>query len=246
MIGRGAPDEPVSSQQSPRRPGDRSQDRGRGYVGVKIVSVFPGNAERGRPSVSGVYLLMSGQSGEPLALIDGQALTLWRTAAASALAATYLARHDSSRLLMVGAGALAPYLIAAHAAVRPIREVLIWNRHGERAEKLAARLAGRRYSAAATTDLEGAVRGAEGVAHVYLFGSVARDEAAEDSDVDLFIIAPSKERFFQRMATVRRLIRDLRNGLPVAPIVLTAKELEKRQEARDPFIEEVLSTGIPL
>jgi ornithine cyclodeaminase/alanine dehydrogenase-like protein (mu-crystallin family) len=133
----------------------------RGYVGVKVVSVFPGNAERGRPSVSGVYLLMAGRSGEPLALIDGQALTLWRTAAASALAASYLARHDSSRLLMVGAGALAPYLIEAHAAVRPIREVLIWNRHAERADKLAARLAGRRYTVAATEDLEGAVGGAD-------------------------------------------------------------------------------------
>jgi ornithine cyclodeaminase/alanine dehydrogenase-like protein (mu-crystallin family) len=133
----------------------------RGYVGVKVVSVFPGNAERGRPSVSGVYLLMAGKSGEPLALIDGQALTLWRTAAASALAASYLARHDSARLLMVGAGALAPYLIEAHAAVRPIREVLIWNRHAERADKLAARLAGRRYTVAATGDLEGAVGGAD-------------------------------------------------------------------------------------
>ena len=81
---------------------------------------------------------------------------------------------------------------------------------------------------------------------VILFGSYATGEAGEDSDVDLFIIAPTKERFFQRMATVRRLIRDLRNGLPVAPIVLTAKELEKRRAAEDPFIEEVLDTGIPL
>lgn len=134
---------------------------GRGYVGVKIVSVFPGNAEHGRPALSGIYLLMAGRSGEPLALIDGQALTLWRTAAASALAASYLARHDSSRLLMVGAGALAPYLIEAYATVRPISEVLIWNRHLERAEKLAARLAGRRYTVAATAELEEAVRGAD-------------------------------------------------------------------------------------
>ncbi len=81
---------------------------------------------------------------------------------------------------------------------------------------------------------------------VILFGSYARGDATDDSDVDLFIIAPTKERFFQRMATVRRLIRDLRNGLPVAPIVLTAKELEKRKAAEDPFIEEVLTAGIPL
>ena len=81
---------------------------------------------------------------------------------------------------------------------------------------------------------------------VILFGSYARGEATEDSDIDLFIVAPTKERFFQRMATVRRLIRDLRNGLPVAPIVLTAKELEKRKKAEDPFVEEILVAGIPL
>jgi uncharacterized protein len=81
---------------------------------------------------------------------------------------------------------------------------------------------------------------------VILFGSYARGATTQDSDVDLFIIAPTKEGFFQRMATVRRLIRDLRNGLPVAPIVLTAKELKKRQAAEDPFVEEVLETGIPL
>lgn len=81
---------------------------------------------------------------------------------------------------------------------------------------------------------------------VILFGSYATGDATEDSDIDLFIIAPTKEPFFQRMATVRRLIRDLRKGLPVAPIVLTAKELEKRQAAEDPFIEEILGTGIPL
>ncbi|OGQ84063.1 MAG: hypothetical protein A3F90_14840 [Deltaproteobacteria bacterium RIFCSPLOWO2_12_FULL_60_19] len=81
---------------------------------------------------------------------------------------------------------------------------------------------------------------------VILFGSYARGAPTQDSDVDLFIIAPTKERFFHRMATVRRLIRDLRQGLPVAPIVLTAKELAKRRAAQDPFIEEVLETGIPL
>jgi ornithine cyclodeaminase len=133
----------------------------RGYAGVKIVSVFPDNASRDRATVSGVYLLMSGQSGEPLALIDGKSLTLWRTAAASALAASYLARQDAHRLLMVGAGALAPYLIDAHAAVRPLREVLVWNRTTGAAESLAARMAGRKFSIAATTDLESAVRGAD-------------------------------------------------------------------------------------
>ncbi|WP_128290414.1 ornithine cyclodeaminase family protein [Afifella aestuarii] len=133
----------------------------RGYVGVKIVTVFPDNASRGKAAVAGVYLLFSGKSGEPLAVIDGSALTVWRTAAASALAASYLARPDAKRLLMVGAGALAPYLIEAHAAVRPIEEVLIWNRRPEKAERLAERLRPRRYRPHFTEDLEGAVRGAD-------------------------------------------------------------------------------------
>lgn len=81
---------------------------------------------------------------------------------------------------------------------------------------------------------------------VILFGSYATGKASEDSDVDLFIVAPTKERFFERMATVRRLIRDLRRGLAVAPIVLTANELEKRKKLGDPFILSILKTGIPL
>jgi len=133
----------------------------RGYIGVKIVSVFPDNSSRERATVSGVYLLMSGNSGEPLALIDGKSLTLWRTAAASALAASYLARQDAHRLLMVGAGALAPYLIDAHAAVRPIRQVLVWNRSAEAAGRLVARMTGREFTITAITDLESAVRGAD-------------------------------------------------------------------------------------
>ncbi|MBZ8133583.1 ornithine cyclodeaminase family protein [Afifella sp. IM 167] len=142
----------------------------RGYVGVKVATVFPGNAAHGRPAVAGVYLLFSGRRGEPLAVIDGSALTLWRTAAASALAASYLARSDASRMLMVGSGALAPYLIEAHAAIRPISDVLVWNRRHDKAVRLAQRLKGRRYSAAATEDLEGAVRGADIVSCATLSG----------------------------------------------------------------------------
>jgi ornithine cyclodeaminase len=132
----------------------------KGYTGVKIVSVVPDNAVRSLPSVVGAYLLMSGESGVPLALLDGQALTLWRTAAASALASSYLSRPDANRLLMVGAGALSAYLIRAHCAVRPIEHVLIWNRNRARAEKLASKLSDLDVKIAVTEDLEGAVRGA--------------------------------------------------------------------------------------
>jgi len=81
---------------------------------------------------------------------------------------------------------------------------------------------------------------------VILFGSYAKGEATMDSDVDILVIAPTKERFFERMATVRGLIRDLRNGLPIAPIVLTAEEVEKRIKIGDQFIREIVKKGIAL
>lgn len=81
---------------------------------------------------------------------------------------------------------------------------------------------------------------------IILFGSYARGEATEHSDVDILVIAPTTERFFQRAATVKRLIRDLRNGLPVAPIVLTQEEIEKRLRIKDQFIETILEEGVEL
>jgi len=141
------------------RAGDMSGRRG--YIGVKVQSVFPDNRRAGVPSLTGVYILMSGRTGEPLGLLDAPTLTAWRTAATSALAASYLARQDAERLLVVGAGALVPHLIKAHAAVRPICNILIWNRTAATAEKLAKRLSRPEMKVAATSDLEGAVRGAD-------------------------------------------------------------------------------------
>ncbi|HST94127.1 MAG TPA: ornithine cyclodeaminase family protein [Microvirga sp.] len=132
-----------------------------GHVGVKIVTVFPENGARNLPSVLGTYLLMEGATGEPRAALDGSRLTVWRTAAASALAARYLARPEASRMAMVGAGSLAPFLIRAHASQRPIREVSLWNHRPERAESLAAELRAEGLPVTAVTDLEGAVRQAD-------------------------------------------------------------------------------------
>lgn len=135
--------------------------RGGGPLGVKVVSVYPDNPGRGLPSVIGLYLLFDGTTGQPRAILDGVELTLRRTAAASALAARFLARPDAARLLMVGAGALAPHLIRAHRLVRPIREVMIWNRSPGRARALAERLAGEGIPCRAVDDLEGAARVAD-------------------------------------------------------------------------------------
>ena len=133
-------------------------------LGAKLVTVFPGNerAGQGLPSVQAVYVLFDGEDGRPLACIDGTALTLRKTAADSALGTRYLAREGARRMLMVGAGALAPHLVAAHRAVRPdIGDVAIWNRTPERAERLAATLAGQGVPARATRDLEGSAREAD-------------------------------------------------------------------------------------
>ncbi|MDI6752024.1 MAG: nucleotidyltransferase domain-containing protein [bacterium] len=81
---------------------------------------------------------------------------------------------------------------------------------------------------------------------VILFGSYARGEESADSDVDLLIVAYTQERFFQRMAQVRGLVRDLRKGLPLAPIVLTHNELKKRIGIGDQFIKEIIEKGVNL
>jgi ornithine cyclodeaminase len=159
----------------------------RPFLGVKIVSVYPGNAARGLASVLGSYLLMDGATGAPLAVIDGQALTLWRTAAASALAASCLARPDARRMLMVGAGALAPFLVEAHASVRPLAEVAVWARRPEQAEALAAKLVGRAFSVRAVSDLEAAVREADVISCATLAGEplVKGEWLAEGAHLDL-------------------------------------------------------------
>jgi ornithine cyclodeaminase len=109
----------------------------------------------------GTYLLMEGATGAPLAALDGARLTLWRTAAASALAASHLASPGAARMVMVGAGALAPFLIRAHGSVRPIESVALWNHRPERAQALAAELAAQGLPVRAVDDLEAAVREAD-------------------------------------------------------------------------------------
>ena len=135
------------------------------HIGVKTVTVHPDNPTHEptspRPSVQGVYLLLDGRTGAPRALIDGPALTARRTAAASALASRFLSRPDSRRLVMVGTGRLAPDLIAAHCAERPIAHVAVWGRNPDKAQEIARRLAGQDYDIEACTDLPAAIGAAD-------------------------------------------------------------------------------------
>jgi ornithine cyclodeaminase len=127
-------------------------------IGVKLVTVMPGKDSR---SVSAVYVLFDGVSGVPLAMMDGEEITARRTAGASALAATHLARADASHLVMIGSGRQSAGLVAAHASVRPIRRVTIWSRTCGQADHAAKMHRAEGLNATATDDLEAAVREAD-------------------------------------------------------------------------------------
>lgn len=141
-----------------RAPGAAEAGR---YMGVKSVTVFPDNDTRGKPAVLGTYLLLSAETGDTLAVMDATRLTVWRTAAASALASRSLSRPDATRMLMVGAGALAPFLVRAHRSVRSIADVVVWNRSAARAQALVADLAKDGIAATIAADLEQAVAQAD-------------------------------------------------------------------------------------
>ncbi len=111
-------------------------------IGVKAFTYLPDNPAK-NPGFQSLYsqiLLFDRQTGAPQALVDGTSVTYWRTAAVSALAADYLARKDSSRLLVMGTGNLAPFMALAHASVRPIREIRVWGRSAAKCEQVCRQI----------------------------------------------------------------------------------------------------------
>ncbi len=124
---------------------------------TKLVTVIPSAPH----TVQASLLVLDRASGRPLALLDGEALTLRRTAATSALVATKLA-PDAGRLLIVGSGRLATWMARAHFALLPrIEQVQVWGRDAGKAQALAHTLAGEGLPATAATALEPAVRQAQ-------------------------------------------------------------------------------------
>ncbi len=128
-------------------------------VAVKSVTVMPGNAARGLPSVHGALVLFEDATGQVEAVIDSALVTRWKTAGDSILGARLLARPDSRRLLILGAGTLAASLVEAYRAAFPGIAVSIWNRTPARAQALADAT-----GATAVTDLPAAVAAADIVA----------------------------------------------------------------------------------
>lgn len=105
-------------------------------LGVKIVSVSPFNERYNLPSIQGLYILNNAITGQTELILDAKELTVRRTAAASALASRYLSGKGSTSMLLIGTGALAPHLIMAHRAVRPINKVYVWGRNIEKAQQI--------------------------------------------------------------------------------------------------------------
>jgi ornithine cyclodeaminase/alanine dehydrogenase-like protein (mu-crystallin family) len=108
-------------------------------IGVKVVIVVPGNVVRNLSTIQGLVLLFDYETGQPRAALDGAEVTVRRTAAASSLAASLLARKDASRYALLGCGALALPMIEAMSTVRPIREIRVWGRSFDKAKVVAAK-----------------------------------------------------------------------------------------------------------
>jgi len=123
-------------------------------AGVKIVTVSPENGQFDLPSIHGAYIYFDAIKGSIKAILEAKSLTVKRTAAASALASSYLSRDDASSLLMIGTGALSINLIKAHAAVRPIKEVFIWGRNFEKAITICDVLKNENFTVTAIKTIE--------------------------------------------------------------------------------------------
>src|SRR5918992_1398421 len=102
-------------------------------LGVKAVTVFPGNPERGLPTIFATVLLQDATTGRPTALLEGTYLTALRTGAATGAATELLASPEAFRVCLLGAGGQAPCQLEGVCATRPIEEVWVWSRTPGRA-----------------------------------------------------------------------------------------------------------------
>ncbi len=138
------------------RGGDTLLDRATWIDGlgalVKVATVVPGNAARGKPTVNGAVTLYDDVTGELTALVDFHLVTKWKTAGDSLFAASRLARKDAKRFLLVGAGTVAKSMVSAYSSLWPDAEFTVWSRTQSSAGAMGLGVA---------TDLETAVRAAD-------------------------------------------------------------------------------------
>jgi alanine dehydrogenase len=184
---------------------------GRPYVAVKLNGNFPANPPA-LPTIQGAILLCDASNGALLAVIDSIEVTVRRTAAATALAARYLARADSSTLLLCGCGAQAPAQLEALAAILPLRRCVAWDRDPAKAEALARTAERSGLEAEAVTDLGPAARSSD----VIVTCTTAREPFLEASHVapGTFVAAvgadsPDKNEIGAGLMAAARIVVDL-------------------------------------
>jgi ornithine cyclodeaminase/alanine dehydrogenase-like protein (mu-crystallin family) len=124
-------------------------------LGLKAVTFYPSNVERGIPTHMAMIFLVDPQTGTPLAIMDGRLITEMRTAAVSAAATKLLAPADAKILAILGSGVQARSHVEALQLVRPFEEIRVWSSTKEHAERFA------REIGATATSADDAVRGAD-------------------------------------------------------------------------------------
>lgn len=124
------------------------------YLGIKLVTVCPGNNNRNLPGLTSTYILCDANTGQQLAFIDGNTITARRTVATSALAARFLSRENSRKLLLIGSGKVASLVPDAYKAIRPIEEVAVWDINPASAEQLVHSLNASGFKAHVVEDLQ--------------------------------------------------------------------------------------------
>jgi thiomorpholine-carboxylate dehydrogenase len=124
-------------------------------LGIKLVTFYPTNADRGIPTHMAIIYLMDPETGSPLAIMDGTLITEMRTAAVSAVATKLLSWPDARVLAILGSGVQARSHVEALGIVRQFEEIRVWSRTEAHARQLADDINGRAMTA------EEAVRGAD-------------------------------------------------------------------------------------
>jgi ornithine cyclodeaminase/alanine dehydrogenase-like protein (mu-crystallin family) len=135
-------------------------------LGAKVITVFPGNDATPYDSHQGAVLLFDMEFGRLIAIIDASTITGLRTAAVTAVATRLLSRPESRTLALLGAGVQAATHLESLSLVRPIRDVRVWSRSGERARRFVERAAASGVNIVACTTAREAVDGADVVCTV--------------------------------------------------------------------------------
>src|ERR1700758_2548261 len=129
-------------------------------LGLKAVTFYPSNAERGIPTHMATIFLVDPKTGVPLAIMDGRLITEMRTAAVSAAATKLLASRDAKVLAILGSGVQARSHVEALQLVRKFEEIRVWSPTREHAQRFAKEIGATSISG------EEAVRGADVIATV--------------------------------------------------------------------------------